>query len=178
MIIETDRVLMRPLTPADLPVLVHLRADEDVARYLGGVAEAPVVERRLQFYLDCYARYGYGMSAVCRKTDGLMIGWGGIQPLEDSGETEVGYAFDKPYWGQGYATETAAAWLRYGFEQVNLARIVAVASPQNAGSRHVMEKLGMKFERMAQHYGSECVLYAITREEFTPQPTAYSVRAE
>ena len=175
MLIETDRLLIRPLTEADLPALVRLRADEEVTRYLGGVVSPETVAERLRFYLECHERYGYGMSALRRKADGAFIGWGGLQPLEESGETEVGYALDKPFWGQGYATETARAWLRYGFEQRGLARIVAVAAPANNGSRHVMEKLGMRFERMAQHYGGECVLYAITRAEFKPRPTFYAV---
>ena len=176
LLIETDRLLMRPLTEADLPQLARLRSDEEVARYLGGVAAPDVVERRLRFYLDCHERYGYGMSATLSKADGRFLGWSGLQPLEDSGETEVGYAFDKPYWGRGYATEAAHAWLRYGFEQKGLKRIVAVAAPENAASRHVMEKLGMKFERMVWHYGSECVLYAITRERFVPRAGVYAVR--
>jgi ribosomal-protein-alanine N-acetyltransferase len=98
-----------------------------------------------------------------------------LQPLEDSGETEVGYGFDKPFWGQGYATEAAAAWLRYGFETAGLARIVAVAIPENTASRHVMEKLGMKYERDATHYGHECAFYAITREEFAPRGGFYAL---
>ena len=175
MLIETDRLLMRPLTEADLPALVRLRADAEVTRYLGGVVTPDVVAQRLRFYIECHARYGYGMSAISLKADGQFIGWGGLQPLENSGETEVGYAFDKPFWGQGYATETAAAWLRYGFEQKGFARIVAVAVPENTGSRHVMEKLGMTFERLVQHYGSECVLYAITCAEFMPHKTFYAV---
>ncbi|HEX8180862.1 MAG TPA: GNAT family N-acetyltransferase [Pyrinomonadaceae bacterium] len=173
--IETDRLLIRPLTADDLPRLIQLRADDEVSRYIGGAAmQAPeAVTRRLQFYLDCHERYGFGMSAINRKVDGEMIGWGGLQPLEETGEIEVGYGFAKEFWGQGYATEAAAACLRYGFEQAGLARIVAVAIPENIGSRRVMEKAGMKFEREALHYGSRCVLYAISRAEFVPRPGLY-----
>ena len=175
MIIETDRLLMRPITPDDLPALIRLRADEDVSRYIGGRAmQSPeMIEQRFRFYLACHEQRGYGMAMILRKADGEVLGWGGLQPLEETGETEVGYGFDKPYWGQGYATEAAAAWLRYGFEQAGLARIVAVAIPKNTASRHVMEKLGMKYEREAEHYGSNCVFYAITRAEFAPRTGLY-----
>lgn len=177
MIIETERLTLRPLTADDLPEILRMRADEDVVRHLGGLAKQTTEfgTQRMRFYLDCIEKYGYGMSAVVRKSDGVFIGWGGLQPLEETGETEVGYGFDKPYWGQGYATELAAAWLRYGFETAGLARIVAVAIPENTASRHVMEKLGMKFERNATHYGSECVFYSITREEFEPREGFYAV---
>ena len=180
MIIETDRLLMCPITRDDLPTMLRFRSDPEVSRYLGGpeMSTPEFIEKRMEFYLDCYARYGFGMCALLSKEDagGEMIGWSGIQPLEDSGQIEVGYGFDRPHWGKGYATEAANAWLRYGFEAAGLARIVAVAAPENTASRHVMEKLGMRYERNERHYNSDCVLYAITREEFTPPPGFYAVR--
>ena len=171
---------MRPVTRDDLPSLLRFRADPEVSRYLGGpeMSRPEFIAKRLEFYLDCHNQYGFGMCAMLRKPDDEMIGWSGIQPLEDSGQIEVGYGFDRPHWGQGYATEAAAAWLRYGFETVGLPRIVAVAEPENAGSRRVMEKLGMRYEGTARHYNIDCVLYAITREEFTPFPGFYMVRDE
>lgn len=180
MMIETDRLILRPFVEEDLAELTRLRADADVARYIGGAKmQSPeAIAKRFQFYMDCYARYGFSMMPAIRKSDGVFVGWGGLQPLEETGEIEVGYGFDKPFWGQGYATELAAAWLRYGFERAGLARIVAVAIPENTGSWHVMEKLGMKYERRATHYGSECVFYSIAREDFKPRAGFYKVREE
>jgi ribosomal-protein-alanine N-acetyltransferase len=168
---------LRPFTWDDLPELLRLRSDVDVMRYLGGKAKQTpeLAEQRLRFYMDCRERYGFSMSPAIRKSDDVFIGWGGLQPLEESGEIEVGYGFDKPYWNCGYATELAAAWLRYGFETAKLERIIAVASPENTGSRHVMEKLGMRYEKNAVHYKSECVVYAITRDEFKPREGFYAV---
>lgn len=175
MIFETQRLLIRKLTLDDFDALMRMRADEDVSRYLGTPEmRAPeFVEKRLRFYISCYEKCGFGVSAILRKADGKFIGWGGLQPLEDSGEIEVGYGFDKPFWGQGYATEVAAGWLRYGFEQAGLRRIVAVAQPENIASTHVMEKLGMKYEKIEQHYETECAFYAISRDEFRPDDSSY-----
>ncbi len=179
MLIETDRLRLRPLTNDDLPTLIRFRADAEVSRYIGGAPmQSPeMVARRLKFYLSCHERYGFGMCAINTKADDVMVGWGGIQPLEESGEIEVGYGFAQAYWGHGYATETAAACLRYGFEQVGLARIVAVAIPANINSRRVMEKIGMRFEREAQHYDSTCAVYASTRAEFVPRAGLYVAQA-
>ena len=164
---ETERLSMRRLTPDDLDWLLRMRTDPEVSRYLGTIPPKPeAVNARLRFYIDCYERYGYGMSGVEDKESGALVGWGGLQPLEDSGETEVGYAFDKPFWGRGLATEVARAWLKYGFEHAGLSNIVAVAVRENTASTHVMEKLGMRFERESLHYGSMCDLYRIKREEF------------
>ena len=90
----------------------------------------------------------------------------GLQPLEDTGEIEVGYNLAKKYWRHGYGYECALAWLKYGFEKAGLERIVAVAHPDNTGSWRIMEKCGMKYEKTAKHYGIDCVFYAISREEF------------
>jgi ribosomal-protein-alanine N-acetyltransferase len=104
---------------------------------------------------------------IWRET-GEMIGWSGLQPLEDSGDTEVGYGMIKEFWGKGIGYECALAWLRYGFEKTDLKSIVAVASPENVGSWRIMEKLGMRREKTETHYGMECVFYRIDRENFNP----------
>lgn len=178
--IETERLLLRPLTLGDLPALLSIRAKEDVSRYLGtSLVQTPeFIEARLRVYMECYRQHGFGMAAAIEKSGGEFVGWGGLQPLEfgwtgkrsaqAEREVEVGYGFDTPHWGKGYATELAAAWLRYGFEGAKLARIIAVASPENRSSWRVMEKLGMKYVTTEPHYGSPCVVYSISREEFVP----------
>ena len=72
----------------------------------------------------------------------------------------------KKFWRRGIGVECAQAWLKYGFETLGLKRIVAVALPENVGSWRIMEKCGMKFEKREEHYGMECVLYSISRDEF------------
>ncbi|MBA2340088.1 MAG: GNAT family N-acetyltransferase [Pyrinomonadaceae bacterium] len=174
--IETARLRLRPFAPDDLDALVALRSRAEVVQYIGGATQTrEFIEQRLRFYISCYEQYGFGMSGVVQKPDRKLIGWCGLQPLEDSGEIEVGYGFDKPYWRQGFAFEAAAAWLKYGFEHAGLKRIVAVTMPENEGSWRVMEKLGMHFEKRARHYNLECLFYAIAREEFQPNNSFYAL---
>ena len=97
---------------------------------------------------------------------GELIGTSGLQPLEDSGDIEVGYNLSERFWRQGYGYECAMGWLKFGFEDHGLERIVAVAMPENTGSWKIMEKCGMKYEKDEQHYGFDCVLYAISPDEF------------
>ncbi len=106
------------------------------------------------------------MCALIWKATVEMIGASGLQPLEDTGETEVGYGMIKEFWGRGIGYECASAWLRYGFETAGLEKIVAVAYPENAASRRIMEKCGMRYEKTETHYGSKCVFYAISKSEF------------
>jgi ribosomal-protein-alanine N-acetyltransferase len=166
--LETERLILRKFTSDDLDALIEMRADPEVNKYLGGtrLQNPEAIAKRLEVYISCYDKYGFGACAAIWKETGEMAGWGGLMPLEDSGEVEVGYGFAKKFWGKGLASELAHAWLKYGFETAGLERIVAIAIPGNDASTHVMEKLGMRYEKNAMHYGEDCVFYAVTREEY------------
>ncbi len=168
---ETERLYHRPFTREDLPRLIEMRADPEVNIYLGGMRmqNAEAITERIEFYIECFEKYGYGMAAMFWKETGEMIGWSGLQPLDETAEIEVGYGMIKEFWRRGIGYETAKMWLEYGFREKNLPRIVAVAYPENTGSRRIMEKLGMKFEKTETHYGSECAFYGISRDGFLRQ---------
>ncbi|MGH7279167.1 MAG: GNAT family N-acetyltransferase, partial [Candidatus Rokuibacteriota bacterium] len=76
------------------------------------------------------------------------------------------YALERGAWGGGIATEAARAAVRFGFEAAGLERIVAAARPDNAPSRRVMEKIGLRWERDLVLWETDAVLYAIGRTEF------------
>lgn len=168
MILETERLIIKPITPDDLDWLIELRAPAAVNRYLGGPEKqnAEALTRRLPFYLECHEKYGFGFSVMELKSNGERIGTSGLQPLEDTGEIEVGYNFAEKFWRQGFGYECAMAWLKFGFGSAGLKRIVAVAHPDNTGSWRIMEKCGMTYEGNQTHYGFDCVYYAISRDEF------------
>lgn len=169
-IMETERLLHRKFTSDDLNELIEMRVNKDVMKHIGGqrMQNPKAIEERLKFYISCYEK-NIGHHAIIWKATGEMIGWSGLQPLENSGEIEVGYGMKKEFWGKGIGFETALAWLKYGFEKLGLERIVAVAVPENTGSWKIMEKLGMKYEKTEEHYGMDCVFYAISKDEFLSQ---------
>jgi RimJ/RimL family protein N-acetyltransferase len=166
--LETERLLIRRFTPEDLPRLIEMRSDPEVNIYLGGtkLQNPEAITKRMQVYIDCYEKFGFGVCAMIWKETGETIGWSGLMPLGDTGEIEVGYGMIKEFWGRGIGLECAKAWLDYGFREKKLERIVAVAYPENKGSWRIMEKLGMKYEKNAEHYGEECVFYGISKAEF------------
>jgi [ribosomal protein S5]-alanine N-acetyltransferase len=166
--IETERLIFRRFTADDLPQLIEQRSDPDVNKYLGGPKRqnAEALEKRLQFYISCYDKFGFGSCAMLWKSTGEMIGAAGLQPLEDTGEIEIGYSIVKDFWGMGIGTEAARGWLDYGFRKAGLDRIVAVAIEENIASRRIMEKLGMRYETTEVHYDEPCAFYAISKEEF------------
>jgi ribosomal-protein-alanine N-acetyltransferase len=166
--IETERLFFRKFELGDLPKLIEHRMDPDVARYLGGDKRQNPNElaKRIQFYIDCYEKHGFGMCPMFWKETGEMIGASGLQPLEDTGLIEVGYSIKKSFWGRGIGTEAARGWVEFGFNNFDLQRIVAVAVVANTASRRIMEKIGMEYKKTEVHYGEECAFYSITKEEF------------
>jgi RimJ/RimL family protein N-acetyltransferase len=171
--LETERLSFRPFTPEDLPWLIEMRVPEPVNRYLGGtkMQNPESLAVRMQFYIDCYKKFGFANCVMSLKATGEQIGSSGLQPLEETGEIEVGYNLAERFWGQGYGYECAMGWLEYGFETADLDRIVAVSYPDNTGSRRIMEKCGMTYEKTEPHYGIPCVFYGISREEFLREQT-------
>lgn len=167
-ILETERLLIRQFEFSDLDKLIEIRTNPAVYKYLGGIERQnpEALAKRLQFYIDCYEKYGFGMCAMIWKKSGEMIGASGIQPLEETGEIEVGYSLSPDYWRKGIGYECAKVWLEFGFKEKGLERIVAIADKENKGSWRIMEKCGMRYEKTDKFYGFDCVLYAISKDEF------------
>jgi ribosomal-protein-alanine N-acetyltransferase len=154
-------------TPDDLDALSLITGDAEVMKYLG--VSGPRTREKTQNTIDAILRHwqnhGFGIWAIDHKADRRLIGWCGLQVLEKTPEVEVAYLLAKEYWNQGLATEAARAAVEYGFNGLNLKRIVAIARPENVGSYRVMEKIGMKYERDAHYYNVDVVYYALERDQ-------------
>lgn len=166
--LETERLILRPMNDGDIDDIFAMRADKDVMRFI----REPVTNRReaekwIELISSLWSHEKIGFCALIEKQSGKFIGWCGLWRLKETGEIEVGYALAKDFWGKGFAVEAAEACLQYGFNQLNLEKIVAVANPENIASRRVMEKLGMCFDYIGKFYGRDLVHYTVTREEFS-----------
>ena len=146
-IIETDRLLLRNFTEDDAGLLYELNLDPEVIRYTHDpIADAEHAKKILRdVILPQYVLYHHGRWAVHLKSDLEFIGWCGLKYLSETNEVDLGYRFRKKFWGKGYATEGGLACIAYGFNQLNLRRIVARALPGNLASIRVLEKCGMKY---------------------------------
>ena len=78
-----------------------------------------------------------------------FVGWAGLAYLPEFDEIDLGYRFLPEYWGKGIATEASHAILAYGFEELKLSRIIAIALKEHSASIKVMEKVGMEFDKFA-----------------------------
>lgn len=100
--------------------------------------------------LASYGENGFGLRVVELKKSGEPIGVCGLIKRETLDDVDIGYAFLPKFWAQGYATEAALAVTTFARDVVCLKRIVGITDPDNTGSIHVLEKLGMKFEKMVR----------------------------
>lgn len=167
--IETARLLLRLFTLDDVDDYYHaVESDPEVMRYMPGGVPQPREhsERVINYFIKHWEMHGYGTWAAIPKADQQMIGHIGLNLIPETDEVEVQYALASAYWNQGFATEGSEASLRFGFEELKLAEIIALAFPVNTASRRVMEKLGMTHRGMGKYWGFDLVRYTITGEAF------------
>ncbi|MFC4494850.1 GNAT family N-acetyltransferase [Streptomyces ovatisporus] len=151
--LETERLVLRPFTDADVGHLLALDNDPDVMRYINGgrpTSREKVREQTLPRLLHdypCIRARGYW--AAEEKATGTFLGWFEFRPLDerDAAVVELGYRLNKAAWGRGYATEGSTALIRRGFTDLGVQRVTANTMTVNAGSRRVMEKSGLSFLR-------------------------------
>jgi RimJ/RimL family protein N-acetyltransferase len=150
---ETERLVLRRFTEADVDALEALDADPAVMRFLNGGRATPRERLRdevLPRFLSYYDRWpGFGVWATVERTTGRFIGWNALRPPEDAepGVVELGYRLRAEAWGKGYATEGSRALIRKGFIEYGVRRVIAQTMTVNAASRRVMEKCGLSYVR-------------------------------
>lgn len=152
--IETDRLVLRPLTFEDCENLYLLHSNPLVQKYTGEKIPANLATVQTLFNentLNDYRTYGYGRCGVFLKQDGSFIGWSGLKYLPEFDLTDLGYRFHPQYWGKGYATESGIRMIEFGFDELNLSKVVAIAEQENPASIRVMQKCGMSFWKMAPY---------------------------
>ncbi len=108
-----------------------------------------------------YQKHGFGLWAVKLKDTEELIGICGLIKRDSLEEIDIGFAFLERYWGKGYAAEAAAATFDYARDVVQLKRLVAITITNNKGSIRVLEKIGLKFEKMTKqpHDENELMLF-------------------
>jgi ribosomal-protein-alanine N-acetyltransferase len=147
-ILHTHRLTLRELALDDAPELFRIYGDPLTMRYMGPPpasveAEAANIANHLQ---NSCARWGFGLRAVVLKETGAFIGRCGLLRCELDGkpEVELSYLLDRQRWGSGYATEADAAIVRWAFDSLPIAQLVAFIAPANAASARVAERLAFR----------------------------------
>lgn len=155
-IIETERLILREFTIDDAPAVYEFGSNTSVQKYTGdellsSIDRAANIIKNV--VLKDYKKYGYGRWAVMFKPDNKIIGFAGLKYLPEIGETDIGFRFLPEYWGKGIATEASIEIIKYGFENLDIERIIGIAMPENIASCKVLEKVGLKLYKIAEYDG-------------------------
>jgi len=155
-VIETQRLQLREMTPADRQALCRSLQDSEVMYAYNGPFSDEEVDEWLERQLVRYRQWGYGLWAVVLKATGEMIGqcgltlqqWNGLEMLE------AGYLFQHSHWHQGYATEAARACMDYAFGTLNSPLVCSIIRDNNLPSQQVALRNGMTRQTgvMVKHY--------------------------
>ncbi len=161
-LIETQRLILREITLDDTEALFELHTNPAVQKYTGEpvVTSMQEMKKAIETRIINYKKYGYGRWAAILKNGQHFVGWAGLDYLPEFDAIDLGYRFLPQYWGQGIATEVSHAILNYGFNSLELKKIIAIALKENKASIRVMEKIGMEFEKCAPYEpGSEDAIW-------------------
>lgn len=156
--IETERLVIRRLCADDAAFIFELVNEpawiknignknvhslDDARRY---ISDGPVAS---------YAKFDFGLCLVELKESGAPVGICGLIKRDSLDDPDIGFAFLERFWSRGYAVESALAVMDFGRNVLGLDRILAITNPDNQGSIKVLEKIGLRFEKMIQSPGEE-----------------------
>lgn len=164
-VLETERLALRRFTLDDAAFAYALVNDPAWIEHIGDRNVKSLEDARgylAKGAIAMYEKTGFGMWVVTLKGTGEAIGTCGLIKRDSLEDVDIGFAFLPQFRGQGYALESAKAVLEYGHATVGLKRMVAIVSPANKPSIRILERLGLRFERMITMPGEteEILFYA------------------
>lgn len=150
-ILETERLFLRQFSTDDANFILRLLNEPSFIRNIGDRGVRTLEDARsylTRVPIASYERNGFGLYLVVLKESGESIGMCGLIKRDALEDVDIGYAFLPEYWSKGYAVESAQAVKDYARDVIGLKRLVAITDPENQGSIRVLEKIGLKFEKM------------------------------
>ena len=147
-LITTDNLILRPFQPSDFDTLAAILADAEVMQFVfsGKAYSRAEAEKFVGDNFLAYENGEIGLGVLCEKDGERIVGFTGIIDYHDAeeGAIEFGFVFEKSKHKKGYATEIGRELIKYALDELKYDRLYATVHPDNAASKRVMEKLGMK----------------------------------
>jgi RimJ/RimL family protein N-acetyltransferase len=150
-ILETERLILRHVVADDAEFILDVLNQPSFIQYIGdrGVRTAEQAKEYIESrFTKSYQDNGFGMFMVELKEDNTPLGISGLVKRDSLPDADIGFAFLPQYWSKGYAFESAAAVLEYGRDTLGLKRVLAITSIDNESSGRLLEKIGLRFERL------------------------------
>jgi RimJ/RimL family protein N-acetyltransferase len=172
--LETPRLIMRRWREDDIAPMTAVNADPEVMRWIrdGSVRDEQQTRSGIQAWESEWESEDFGLFALEIRSTGELAGFTGLSVPDFLPEVlpavEVGWRLGRSHWGQGLATEAAAAAVRFGFEQRGLERIVSIAQVGNDASERIMTKLGMRpfRETISPTSGRRVRVFELTSDQY------------
>ena len=154
---RTERLTLRELGSGDTALLVALRTDEAVRRYLGGAMDAATTTRLVEVSIS----NPHGFFVVERQDTEESIGLVMLHP--GHGGTEISYQFLPSSWKQGFAFEAVRCVIDHAFGSEEIDELIGVTQTANEPSRRLLERLGMTASEQFEEFGEQQTLYRSRR---------------
>lgn len=150
-VLETERLTLRHLELDDAPFILKLLNEPSFLRFIGDKRVRTLDDARNYIVtgpMSSYDRNGFGLYLVLLKDELISIGICGLIKRDSLPDVDLGFAFLPEFWRKGYAFESASAVMAYARCPLGLSQIVAITDVDNLASGKVLEKLGMRFDRL------------------------------
>ena len=176
MVIETERLLLRPPRLEDAPHLAVAYGDPETVRYIGDGSTATLaeVEESIGFWLTRWEANGLGLCAIERREDGRVLGRAGFlvwdtaewepSTFAEAGkraQVEIGWMLVREHWGHGYATEAALALRDWAIAERGLTRLISLIRPGNEASIRVAQRIGERQVGEVVMHGLPAMVYVL-----------------
>lgn len=177
---RTPRLLLTRIVPDDLDDMLGMHQEAQVAQALGDAQADGEIAALVEKLATQWDQHGFGWWAIRDPATGRFIGRGGLRrvTVDNAPEVEVGYALLPEFWNRGLATELSRVSVAQGFVRLGLSEIVGFTLPANRGSRRVMDKTGMRYERDIARGGVRHVLYRLTAASWRADSPAAATRSK
>lgn len=166
LVLETERLLLRPFTTDDAPFVLTLLNEPSFLRFIGDKKVRNLDDAR-QYLLNgpiaSYNAHGFGLLLVELKDSKTPVGMCGLLKREELPDPDIGFAFIPDYWGKGFAFEAATAVMNDARETLKLKRILAIVDPVNDASIKLLERLGLSFQRIKDDVKVFSIDYATSK---------------
>ena len=173
--LETPRLVLRELVPADAETLFRMQSNPEVVRYFGRPAHATLAdtEKLLGIVFDAQRDITGIRWGLSLRDGGALAGTCGFWRWNKQNRcSEIGYEMAPEFWGRGLMVEALGPILRFGFTQMELHRVEATIDPENQASRRVLEKIGFKRDALMRENWfydgkfTDSAIYGLLEQEF------------
>ena len=167
--LQTERLILRELTPDDTPALAQILGDAEVMRHsVAGVLSEKATGEFIDWCRISYCERGFGPWAVVEKSTSTLAGFCGLnaEVVDEKHEIEIGYRLATRLWGKGLGTEAARSAVSCGFDQMRASSLIAIVQPANFASVKVIQKLGFGGFVHSQYHRQGVRIYRMTAQQW------------